>query len=54
MKSTKAQLNQMFTWLVVLLVIGAVALIGVRSIGSLIESKCLVDKEQFEACKKKL
>jgi hypothetical protein len=48
MKSIKAQINQMFIWIMVLFIIGAVALIGVRSIGGLVEDKCVVDQVRFE------
>lgn len=44
----KAQINQVFVWLIIALVIGATALFGVRSIGGLLEDKCSIDLIKFE------
>jgi hypothetical protein len=44
----RGQINQLFVWIVVALVIGATVLFGVRSIGGLLEDKCSVDLIQFE------
>lgn len=46
--NSKAQINQIFVWIIVALVIGATALIGVRSIGGLLEDKCSIDKIRFK------
>lgn len=41
--SQHAQINQVFIFIVALLVIGGIALVGVRSIGSILEQKCTAD-----------
>ncbi|MCA9477614.1 MAG: hypothetical protein KC535_00520 [Nanoarchaeota archaeon] len=48
MNTSKAQINQVFVWIIVALVIGAVALVGVRSIGGLLEDKCSIDLIRFQ------
>lgn len=48
MRKNKAQINQVFVWIVVALVIGATALFGVRSIGGLLNDKCSIDLVKFE------
>ena len=44
----KAQINQVFVWIIVALVIGATALFGARSIGGLLQDKCSIDIIRFE------
>lgn len=48
MNNKKAQINQVFVWIIVALVIGATALVGVRSIGGLLNDKCSIDLISFE------
>lgn len=44
----KGQVNQVFIYLVAILIIGVIALVGARSIGSLLDDKCTVDLVRFE------
>lgn len=41
--NNKAQINQVFIFIIALFVIGAIALIGVRSISGIMEDKCTAD-----------
>ena len=43
MNQNKAQINQVFMFIIALFIIGAIALIGVRSIGGIMEDKCTTD-----------
>ena len=44
----KAQMDQVFVWVVVALVIGGVAFVGVKAIGGLLGDKCSVDAIRFQ------
>ena len=44
----KAQLNQVFIMIFALLIIGTVAVLGVRSVGGLLDDKCTVDMVTFK------
>lgn len=43
MKGKKAQINKVFMFIMALFIIGAIALIGVRSIAGIMEDKCMAD-----------
>lgn len=47
MKQKTGQISQIFVWIIVALVIGATALIGIRSISSLLDDKCSIDLIRF-------
>lgn len=44
----KGQINQVFIFIIALLIIGAIALIGVRSIGGITKDKCTADLIIFQ------
>lgn len=44
----KSQVNQMFIFIFSLIIIGVVVLVGVKSIGGLVEDKCTVDYVTFQ------